>query len=47
MKDEERECVASGTECTGLAPALSDPAGEAERRRLLDVTAVRRKKRDQ
>lgn len=40
---EDAGTVASSTECTGLTPALTDEAGEADERRLYDVTAARRK----
>lgn len=45
MANEDREVVASSTECTGLVPSLTDETGEANERRLYDVTAARRKKR--
>lgn len=39
------ENVASSGECTGLVPALNEPAGDANCRRLYHVTAVRRKRK--
>ena len=43
MTDErDAEYVASSTECTGLVPALTDTSGEAQTRRLYDVTPVDR-----
>ena len=45
MLTGDREIVASSTECTGLVPALTDENGEADERRLYDVTAAKRRKR--
>ena len=48
METREREDdfqIASATECTGLMPALTDEGGEANIRRLYDVTAARREKK--
>lgn len=44
---DEHACneAASATECTGLVPAMTGAAGEADERALYDVQPVRRPKR--
>ena len=42
IAEASAEDVASATECTGLVPALTDEAGEAEERSLYAVRPTRR-----